>query len=124
MRFYIASKFEERLKVRWLMDRLEDLGHEITHDWTGQSWDDSKNLTQYALDAIQGVRNAECIVGVFIEDCHYQGSIGEVVLALADNIPTYIIGHAIDSCIFTKLATKRFETEMEFLNFIGRLSCE
>lgn len=120
MKFYIASKFEERLKVRWLMDKLEDLGHEITCDWTDHKYGGEGYPISYAKDDVDGVGSADAYAGLFIDDYYYKGALVEMGMALAGGIPIYIIGHAIDSCIFTNLATQRFESETEFLNFIMR----
>ena len=34
MRVYVAGKWQDREMVREIMDDLENMGHEITVDWT------------------------------------------------------------------------------------------
>ena len=81
MRFYVGSKFEERLKVRWLMDRLEDLGHEITFDWTTEHYQNKEETPEDAEECIHGVFDAHAYVGLFIEDYHYKGALVELGVA-------------------------------------------
>ena len=116
--FYIASKFEERETARRLMDGLEALGHKITFDWTTEHYQTKEETKEDAQECLDGVFNADAFVGLFVEDYIYEGSLVEMGEALADDVPVYIVGHAIDSCLFTKLATGRFETMLEFLDFV------
>ena len=117
MKIYVASKFNERLKVRWLMDKLEDMGHEITFDWTTEHYQHKEETREDAKECMNGVLLSDAYVGMFLEDYHYKGALVELGIALTIDIPVYVIGHAMDSCIFTKL-THKFETETEFLSFI------
>lgn len=119
MKVYVAGKFQDRTKVRGLMDKLEGLGHEITFDWTIEHYAKKEETIEDAVECLQGVIDAEVYVGLFVEDHIYKGALVELGIALTSNILVYLIGHAIDSTIFTLLADKKFENEEEFLDYIG-----
>ena len=118
MRFYVAGKFDDRLCVRGLMDKLEELGHEITFDWTTEHYQNKEETHEDAMECFDGVGSADAFIGLFVNDLPYKGALVEMGAALGWYADVYIIGHAIDSCIFSKLATQQFENEEEFLGFI------
>lgn len=104
MRIYVGAKWEEKDVARHIMDRLEKAGHTITYDWT---LCDQANSLQALLDK-QGVMTADAFVGIFERELKYQGAIAEFGIACAMEIPCYLIGHALDNCIFTKLPNVQY----------------
>ena len=101
MKLYVAGKWQDRVSVSSLMTRLKKLGHEITEDWTVHSEKDRDWAKQYSQDDIIGVQIADMYVGLFLRSYKYKGAIAELGAALALGKPCAIIGHQIDSCIFT-----------------------
>ena len=101
MRIYVAAKWEEKDAARHIMSMLEGYGHTITYDWTQCATCDT---AQAEADRL-GVMTADAFVGLFARDLKYQGALTEFGMACARAIPCYLVGHAIDSCIFTKLPT-------------------
>lgn len=101
MRIYVSGKWEDREAVRELQKALIKMGHEITVDWTYHEKDDVGYPRTYAQDDIWGVRDAQVYVGLFLKENNYKGALVElgVALGLMDK-RVYIIGHAIDSCLF------------------------
>lgn len=67
MKIYVAGKFEERVKLRKIMQEFRDLGHEITHDWTYDTTEglNEEETQQYLRDASQrdkvGVQRADLL---------------------------------------------------------------
>jgi len=98
--FYIAGKWEEREQIREIQKALIEKGHEITCDWTYHEKDDPGYPVTYAVEDIEGVKNCDVYVGVFVSDLNYKGALVEMGAALATFKTVCIIGHAIDSCLF------------------------
>lgn len=123
MKIYVAGKWEDREAVRELQKALIDMGHEITVDWTYHEKDDVGYPQTYAQDDVRGVQEAEAYIGLFLRENNYKGALVELGVALGLNKKTYIIGHAIDSCLFVshKLVTQ-FNTVEEFLDHIRQTS--
>ena len=117
--FYIAGKYEEREEVRRLQDALRKLGHMITIDWTWHKVEDPGYPSQYAIEDINGASWADAYVGRFITKHDYKGALVEMGAALAGRNKVFIIGHAIDSCLFVgHPLVKQFDDEDEFLEYI------
>ncbi len=116
MNFYVAGKWEERAEVKKLMNILKSKGHEITMDWTVHEHADDGYPEQYSVDDIEGVEKAEAFVGLFINPNSYKGALVELGVALTRCDMVYIIGHAVDSCIFINPAmVDQFDTIEDFL---------
>lgn len=121
MKIYVAGKWEEREEVRKLQQQLRHLGHQITVDWTWHERDDPGFPTQYAVDDIKGVIACNAYVGIFKNGLSYKGALVEMGVALACGKMVFIIGHAIDSCLFVSHpSVQKFETELEFISFLRK----
>ena len=119
MNFYVAGKWEERCEIRELQDKLRELGHTITVDWTWHEKADEGYPIGYSIDDIKGVQLADAYVGRFVEDYYYKGALVELGAGLGLNKKVYLIGHAIDSCLFTKHPlVQQFENEDEFISYV------
>lgn len=103
MQLYVAAKFEEREYARDLMDALEFANHTITYDWT----EGTEFTTEQAILDMNGVMEAEALVFLAKKKYNYAGALVEFGIAVARNIPIYIIGDAIDNCIFVTLPNVR-----------------
>jgi len=109
---YVAGKWEEKEAVRTVMAQLREAGHYITYDWTVIESDGTrKQVEEQAKADRAGVISADAFVGVFEKDLAYSGALSEMGMALAMGIPVYLIGHAIDRNIFTKLPEVRYGIE-------------
>jgi hypothetical protein len=100
MKVYVASKFENKERVREIMYLLQQVGHTITYDWTRC---EVNNREQAILD-LRGVADCDVFVGIFEEDVTYKGALVELGAALSVGKPVYILGDAptIRTCIFFK----------------------
>ncbi len=120
MKIYVASKWEERHEVKDLMCSLIARGHEITCDWTNHNYGDAGYPVQYAQDDVTGVLEADIFIGLFINEHNYRGALIEMGVALGSNSPVYIVGHAIDSCMFTHHPyVLMFNTVDDLLKWMG-----
>lgn len=100
MRIYVATKFEERERAREVMFALVAAGHSITYDWTTN---EEFSVAQAARDR-QGVMDADALVFIAEKDLAYRGAWVEFGIAVARNIPIYILGAFYLQCIFWRLA--------------------
>lgn len=126
MKFYCASKYEDRKETRVLMGELIDRGHKITCDWTvhypkpveERKW----FYSLYAIEDIKGIRECDALVALFINEHHYRGAWIEIGGALALGKPVYIIGHGGDGCLFLYHPNiHKFENTAEFLRSIEEI---
>ena len=119
MKFYCSGKWSERKEVRELQDKLIELGHTITVDWTPHKEEDEGYPSDYAEEDIIGVRECNIYVGLFVNRHNYKGALVEMGAALALNKIVVIIGHAIDSCLFKDYPYNiQVETVEGFINYI------
>ena len=104
MKIYVASKYQERNFIKWLMRLLREAGHEITVDWTDHDLypADSplEKMAEFASVDVAGVQECEVFIGVFLVKHHHQGSLVEFGIALGGDKPCLILGNAEDDCIF------------------------
>lgn len=103
LKIYVAGKWQDRFEVRTIQTILRDAGHEITCDWTDHEYPTenvNEMLRHYATADIQGVKDADVVICVFIQKHHYRGALVEMGAALALDKPVFVLGHAEDSCIF------------------------
>jgi len=120
MKIYVAGKWEDRRSVQDIQGALLLKGYEITKDWTIDDEGDAGYPVINVVEDIRGVAMADAYVGYFENEHNYRGTLIEFGAALALRKPCYIIGHAIDKCIFIKhpLVTQ-FDSVEEFLMIVG-----
>jgi hypothetical protein len=99
LKIYVAAKFEDRGRAQEVMAQLERCHHEITYNWTNQE----QNSAEQALRDLRGVIDADALVFIAERDLAYCGSLVEVGIAMCENMPIYVLGHACDDCIFFQL---------------------
>lgn len=99
MRVYVATKFENAPRAIEIASQLESAGHEITYQW----WTNAEFTQEQARADMKGVRDADALVLIAEEDFRYNGALTEFGMALAWNIPIYLLGNALDNNIFTTL---------------------
>ena len=117
MKIYVAGKWEDRLHIRVLQEALREMGHTITIDWTWHEKDDTGFPSQYAVEDIIGASVCDIYIGVFKTRHFYRGALVEMGAALASGKRVYILGHAIDSCIFVgHPLVKQFDTTKDLLS--------
>jgi len=99
MKVYVAGKYQDRSHVRSIMDSLEVNGYEITYDWTVH--DPTSDTTVCARNDIDGVRHCDVLLALVQQDFVYKGLFCEIGAALVMHKFVFLLGNAIDSCIFT-----------------------
>lgn len=92
MRVYIATKFENAPRAIDIATALEAAGHEITYKW----WTNADVTREQAAKDMKGVRDADALVLIAETNLRYSGALTEFGMALAWNIPVYLVGHALD----------------------------
>ena len=91
MLVYVAGKWEDKERVRAVMEELIATGHRVTHDWTTEEGSDS--YTERALNDLRGVWFADALVIVAVNtELPYRGTLVELGAALALGKPVYVIG--------------------------------
>ena len=100
MKIYVASKFEDKERVRDAMFSLKEAGHTITKDWTTSTG----FILKEAFEDLNGVRDCDIFIGFFDNpDIKYKGAIAELGMAIALGKSCYIIGNELDDMIFILL---------------------
>ncbi len=101
MKLYIAGKWEDRSRVAEIMRICRGIGIEITCDWTDHKYSDEAYPRQYCMDDLDGIRNCDLYLGIFVADYHYRGALVEMGIALGIGIPVWLFGDKQDDCIFS-----------------------
>lgn len=125
MKFYVASKWQDRELVQQVQQELISRGHEITLDWTTHV--DPKEdsvLQEWALRDVEGAASCNTYIGLFVNNHVYTGALVEMGIALGMGNRVWIVGSVIDSCIFMNhpLVTKfpDVETMLKILDLKPR----
>ncbi len=122
MKFYVAGKFQDRKNVRKLMDKIQDLGHAITYDWTIDEEGAEGYPILNTINDTRGVLICDVFVGRFIEENDYRGALCELGMAIIENKRILIIGNGANGCIFVHHPNcLRFESELECLSYIRQV---
>ena len=103
MKFYVAGKWQDRFLVEQVIDKLEELGHSITEDWTTHEFGPDGvigDLQEFAVADIEGVKIADALCILLLTERNYKGAWVEMGGALTLSKPVYVIGSKGDSCIF------------------------
>jgi len=78
MKIYVAGAFVDKTELRQIMDKVEKLGHEITHDWTSYELvytDHHERNIKCAKADIDGVIDADLVIAVMTRDEYpYKGT--------------------------------------------------
>jgi len=90
VKVYLAGSWENRHKIRKMMDRIEKAGHIITTDWTWHDSDNPATLTDYANGDYLGVKRADVLV--LDGETRSSGKMTEFGMAIAWNKPVILIG--------------------------------
>ncbi len=124
-KIYIAGASSERLAVRQLIEAVEALGYEITHDWTkSEGYTTAVSdacYRQYAENDLDAVRACDILWYVAPHD-KSEGSSSELGAALVLDKITLVSGsmrYALGR-IFPRLADLTFEQHAEVLEFLRR----
>lgn len=86
MKIYVAGKWTSRVRAAHRMDKLEELGHKITHDWTRDSV--NPNFPELAITDINAVKS--CDVLWLILERGMEGAWVEVGIAIGAGKPVYV----------------------------------
>lgn len=115
LEIYVAGRFREYKKVRAVIDEVEAIGHNITHDWTRSTeFDDrgeplvpvvgsAESLTpldakKYAVDDREGVRQADVVI-LLADDEGIYGALIEAGMAIAWNVEVWVV-NPVRSSVF------------------------
>lgn len=107
MRVYVAAKFEEGNKVKEVYKKLAALGIGITHNWTDEDASKYKGndllafKTECAENDRRGVLHAHAVLVLNHERLF--GGAAEMGMALAMDIPVYVVNPEIRENIFFHL---------------------
>lgn len=88
MKIFVSGKFDDKLFIKNKINELQDLGYEITFDWT--SFEDNtvnKSIaTLAAINDIDGVKNCDVhIIIISDKDYIYRGTFTELGCSLGLN---------------------------------------
>jgi len=100
MKIYVAGKWEERKRIKSIMNKLVILGHTITADWTSHTQVPNNLECLCAIHDLFGVRVCDIVIVIADKEYSYKGALCELGAALILDKRVYIIGNFIDSCIF------------------------
>lgn len=104
MNIYVASKFENKEKVREAINLLTQAGHDIAADWTQHSLegvpeDKKKNYqiecAYYDFNAVK-----RCHVLILLDHPNMKGAYTEVGIALGAYKPVIVVGKIYDNIFF------------------------
>ena len=101
MKIYVAGKWEDRSRISSIMRSLEEMGFQITCDWTDHKYSDEAYPQQYCIEDLRGVQDADLYLGIFLFDYNYRGALVEMGIALGMGVPVWLFGDKINSCIFS-----------------------
>jgi hypothetical protein len=104
MKIYVAGKYQDKDKVRYIHQLLRGSGHEITCDWTNEvkypNNAPPEDKKYYAIDDVRGVKDADLIIVLMTIPYEYKGAWVEFGIALGTDTPIRVIGDCGDKCIF------------------------
>lgn len=121
MRVYVASSTANIDRVEQAYERLEELGHTITHKWTLQVRElgdaEDKDLTpqhqhQLAQGDFRGVKNAELVV--VLGHPAVCGALIELGMAIALRKRAWVVGEFPRVPVFFHMGQVTIMTEDEF----------
>jgi hypothetical protein len=124
MEIYVAASSKEVERAKFVMNKLRELGHEITHDWTVEveKYKDTipsdEILLKCAENDYQGVTTCDYLVLLSPKDQNSTiGAWVELGIALGLSTDILISGNA-DKCIFAHLANELYENDEKLINAI------
>jgi len=125
-KFYVATKWADRLLANEVITMLISIGHKITCDWTDHCYseimDNKERLKKrllWSIEDIKGASEADILVFLAINQHEYKGAYVEMGCALGNNHQVCVIGHNIDSCIFTENPSVIvFDTLEDFYDYL------
>lgn len=107
MKFYLAgsSRPESRALIAEAVKQIENAGHECTCKWFCPERFYQSELAAALADDLQGIRDAEAVIGVV--DSHARGTLWELGYAQALNKPlmVYLVAPRLDDSELCEFAT-------------------
>ncbi len=123
LKVYVASKFEEKDRVREVMKSIKVMGCMITHDWTSQ--DATRPRSEWADGDVVGVTNANLFLGLFEKELDYKGALTELGIAIGQGKKIWIVGHGADRDIFVNTTgVVRFDNLEDMLEALLEMTVE
>ena len=94
MKIFVSGKWTEKQSIRIKMNELEEMGHQITFDWTSfeEEGDGPEKMRQAGINDINGVRDAQILISDMSDpDYAYRGTFCELGCALALDKPVFLL---------------------------------
>lgn len=134
MKVYVAGKWEDRSHIKEVMNKLIELGNQITVDWTNHEFGADGVIgdhEDFAIEDLEGVKNCDALVAIADKDFAFKGMYCEIGAALALDKLVFVVGKYANSCIFINhpLVEKCMDVEelYEYINeiyYIRKVLCK
>lgn len=99
MKVYVATKWENRVRAKYVMQWLRENGHQVTFDWTVSD----QESVEGATSDMMGVLQSEIMVVLAEDDYAFRGTYVEFGMAVAAGLPVIIVGPYFQN-IFDKMS--------------------
>src|SRR6266702_6355447 len=100
MKFYVSASLKDAPTVAVLYEKMIEMGHEVTHDWTTyphmDAWS-TEERREMAATEIDGVVGADCVIFLLPGG---RGAHVEVGAALGVGIPVLLCGEEDKNSLF------------------------
>lgn len=127
MKAYVAGKWSDKSFIREIMNKIEEMGGEITHDWTKNESATRchEDLGRFAELDIGGVVKADYVIFVMTDPNYaYRGSFTEMGAALATGKTIFLYcpdesSYCVTNCFFHHPGITRVEGVEEIYTLIA-----
>ena len=98
MKIYLAGALKNKIFIRQKMTELQQLGHQITHDWTKfETIPLIDEFPRRAVDDINGVKETDLLIAIMDDAKYaYRGTFTEIGCALGLNKNVLILCPVIE----------------------------
>jgi hypothetical protein len=123
VKLYVATAFENKEYANSVMKVLTNDGHQITHNWTGESADGLTGeerilfLEKCAVLDAKGVMDSEGVVLLTVEKGG-RGMYTEMGIAMATQKPVFVVGPHYNNIFFHTPACQWFDTLEDLRNLL------
>ncbi|MBU2104668.1 MAG: hypothetical protein KKF67_02755 [Nanoarchaeota archaeon] len=131
MKIYVAASFEKKKEVLEIYQRLKQLGHKISGDWTAHKFirpykENQELAKQYSIEDINGIKNCDIFI-LIPDEISSRGKYIEFGAAVLSNIKSskpiiYVVGKFnSDSIFYFHPQVKRVDSIDEVLKEIDKI---
>ena len=132
MKFYIASKFEDREIVKEYIVKLTNEGHEVSYDWTdhkqAKPYSQHPNISQeHAITDMNGVLDADIFILISSPEkgAGYSSELGAAIAAkeLRGKPEVLVLGEHLDlNMFYFHPHVKRYGTIEEIIAYLKTIT--